>query len=302
MIFRRYLFTILCIIAFILAGTAIWLVRHCYHKDIGTHTFNGERALRDVVQQISFGPRIPGSPAHTQAIEWIRSEAYSAGWKTEIQTTTRLGHPVKNVIARRNDLSPTIIIAAHYDSRLYADHDPDPAKQYDPVPGANDGASGVAVLLELARTLPVDIVPVWLVFLDAEDNGNIPGWDWILGSRAFVESNPITPEAVIVVDMVGDIDLNIYMERNSDPNLTYEIWLQADKLGYNETFIPILKYKILDDHIPFIEAGIPAVVIIDIDYPYYHTTSDTTDKVSAESLEIVGKILLSWVSQYRQNS
>jgi Zn-dependent M28 family amino/carboxypeptidase len=187
---------------------------------------------------------------------------------------------------------------AHYDSRIYADHDPDQTKRQEPVPGANDGASGVAVLLELARTLPSETVPVWLVFFDAEDNGKIPGWDWILGSRLFVKTIHIKPQAVIVVDMVGDNDLNIYMEEKSDPDLTKEIWQLAQEMGYSQFFIKEIKHNIIDDHIPFIEAGIPAVDIIDIDYPYWHTTSDTNDKVSAQSLEIVGSTLWTWIVNY----
>ena len=103
----------------------------------------------------------------------------------------------------------------------------------DPVPGANDGASGVAVLLELARVLPADLEgQVWLAFFDSEDQGNLPGWDWILGSRALANSLTDKPDAVIVVDMIGDANLNIPQERNSDPGLTAEIWDTAARLGY----------------------------------------------------------------------
>jgi glutaminyl-peptide cyclotransferase len=180
---------------------------------------------------------------------------------------------------------------------MFADQDPDPSQHTNPVPGANDGASGVAVLLELARTLPEDTRPIWLVFFDAEDNGNIDGWDWILGSREFVKNNSIQPEAVIVVDMIGDADLNIYKERNSNPALTDEVWETAKGLGYENKFIPQYKHSMLDDHMPFLQAGMPAIDIIDFDYPYWHTTHDTPDKVSAESLQVVGETLQVWVMQ-----
>ena len=163
--------------------------------------------------------------------------------------------------------------------------------------GTNDGASGVAVLLELARTLPEDTSPIWLVFFDAEDNGNIEGWDWILGSREFVKNNIIQPRAVVIVDMIGDADLNIYKERNSNAELMDQIWNTAKSLGYEDKFIPEYKHSMLDDHTPFVEAGLPAIDIIDFDYPYWHTMQDTTDKVSAESLEIVGNTLWTWVAQ-----
>lgn len=259
-------------------------------------TFDGQRAYDDVKTQVSFGPRSPGTPGHDQIREWIQSELGSASWQVEVQESESLGHPVKNIVAKRTSESPKILIGAHYDSRIYADHDPNPANHNQPVPAANDGASGVAVLLELARSLPKDSdIPVWLVFFDAEDNGRIEGWDWILGSREFVDNNPIRPQAVVIVDMIGDADLNIYRELNSNPAITDEIWAVAKDLGYGDKFINAPKHSILDDHTPFLEVGIPAVDIIDFDYPYYHTTQDTPDKVSAESLKAVGDTLLAWI-------
>jgi glutaminyl-peptide cyclotransferase len=261
--------------------------------------FDGDRALRDVEFQVALGPRIPGSPGHDQIIEWLVSELKSTGWQVEIQEAEMLGNPIKNVVAKRSeqDRSATswVILGAHYDTRIYADQDPNPDFRTLPVPGANDGASGVAVLLELARVLPEDLnQDVWLVFFDAEDNGRIPGWDWILGSRAFVDALEGKPDAAVIVDMIGDADLEIYLERGSDPELSAEIWEVAANLGYSQ-FIPTPKYHILDDHVPFLEAGIPAVDIIDFDYPYWHTTEDTVDKVSAESLEAVGETLRVWL-------
>jgi Zn-dependent M28 family amino/carboxypeptidase len=227
----------------------------------------------------------------------MREEFVKAGWQVEVQKTEALGHRIENLIAKRSEESPQIILGAHYDTRMFADSDPNPANHPMPVPGANDGASGVAVLLELARSLPVDSVPMWLVFFDAEDNGRIEGWDWTLGSPEFVRNNPVQPRAVIIVDMIGDADLNIYKERNSNPELTDQIWEAARNLGYGSKFILEYKYSMQDDHQPFLQAGIPAVLIIDFDYPYWHTTQDTPDKVSAESLEIVGKTLWTWVTQ-----
>ena len=260
-------------------------------------SFDGQHAYADVQTQVAFGERVPGTDGHAKVEAWMRSELESAGWQVEIQTSEALGHPVENLVAKRGDKSPQIIIGAHYDSRIFADHDPDPANHTKPMPGANDGASGVAVLLEMARTLPKDTVPVWLVFFDAEDNGNIQGWDWILGSREFVKNNVIQPQAVVVIDMIGDADLNIYKERNSNPEITDEIWAAAKSLGYQNKFIPAYKYSMEDDHTPFLQAGLPAVDIIDFDYPYWHTTQDTVDKVSAESLQTVGETLNTWIVQ-----
>ena len=259
--------------------------------------FDGQRAYADVQTQVAFGPRISGSEGHAQIKDWIRKELESADWQVEVQTSESMEHPVENIIAKRSDEAPQIIVGAHYDTRMVADQDPEPTNHSQPVPGANDGASGVAVLLGLARSLPEDTVPVWLVFFDAEDNGRIAGWDWIIGSREFVRLNPVQPRAVLVLDMVGDSDLNIYKERNSDPKLTDAIWAVAKGLGYEKKFIPEYNYSMLDDHTPFLEAGLPAVDIIDFDYPYWHTVQDTPDKVSAESLKAVGETVRAWVIQ-----
>jgi len=257
--------------------------------------FDGQRAYTDVETQVAFGPRIPGSDGHTKAQEWMRDELVKAGWQVEIQESVAMGHPIQNIVAKRGDESPQILLGAHYDTRMFADNDPDPANHSLPVPGANDGASGVAVLLELARVLPKDSVPVWLVFFDAEDNGNIDGWDWILGSTEFVKNNPIQPRAVVIVDMIGDADLNIYKERNSNSDLTNEIWGIAQNLENDTVFIPDYKFSMMDDHTPFLRAGIPAIDIIDFDYPYWHTMQDTPDKVSAGSLQAVGETLQVWI-------
>ncbi|MEW6401079.1 MAG: M28 family peptidase [Chloroflexota bacterium] len=285
----------LTIIGVILILVIGWYLASFQTEEPGPVPFDGQRALADVQTQVDFGPRIPGTEGHEQVRGWMRAELESAGWTVEVQETEALGHPVFNIIAKRGDELPRIILGAHYDTRMYADHDADPNKWTKPVMGANDGASGVAVLLEIARALPEDSVPIWLVFFDTEDNGRIDGWDWILGSRAFVENLDFKPEAAVIVDMIGDADLNIYLEGNSDPTLRDEIWQTAAELGYEEVFIPQVKHHMLDDHTPFLEAGIPAVDIIDFDYPYWHTTQDTPDKVSAESLKTVGDTLLKWI-------
>jgi Zn-dependent M28 family amino/carboxypeptidase len=286
----------LIIIGLLFMGAATWYVVRLQPK-AGPVLFDGQRAYADVQTQVAFGARVVGSEGHARVVAWIVEELKNAGWQVEIQESEALGHPVKNIVARRGDEPPQVLIGAHYDSRMFADNDPDPAQHTNFVPGANDGASGVAVLLELARSLPEETVPVWLVFFDAEDNGRIEGWDWILGSREFVKNNSLQPRAAIIVDMIGDADLNIFKERNSNPGLTDEIWAVAKELGHESKFIPEYKHSMLDDHTPFLEAGIPAVDIIDFDYPYWHTVQDTPDKVSAESLQAVGETLRAWVIQ-----
>jgi glutaminyl-peptide cyclotransferase len=259
--------------------------------------FDGQRAYADVETQVAFGPRSPGTLGHDKTREWMQNEIIAAGWQLEVQSSETMGHTIYNLIAKNSEEPAQVVVGAHYDSRIFADNDADPANHSQPVPAANDGASGVAVLLELARSLPKNSIPVWLVFFDAEDNGRIEGWDWILGSREFVRTNPIQPRAVVIVDMIGDADLNIYREYNSNAQLTDEIWATAKQLGYQNKFINEYKHSMIDDHTPFVEAGIPAVDIIDFDYPYWHTVQDTPDKVSAESLQIVGETLRAWIIQ-----
>jgi len=258
--------------------------------------FDGARAYQLVATQLEFGPRTLGSEGHKQIVDWMVTELQSLDWDVSIQQIPNGDYTIQNVVAKRGSGVPWIIIGAHYDTRFYADQDPDTSKHTEPVPGANDGASGVAVLLELARVLPKDLSgEVWLVFFDAEDNGRIPNWDWIMGSTAFVSDLTEDPDAVVITDMIGDAEQNIYMERNSDRELSQEIWGVAESLGYGDRFIASSGYSMLDDHTPFLRAGIPAVDIIDFDYPYWHTVADTLDKVSPDSLKTVGDVLYNWL-------
>lgn len=258
--------------------------------------FDGERALQLVATQLEFGPRIPGTIAHHQTGEWILEELRASGWATETQEFMIGATQARNLIGRRGEEhAPLVILGAHYDTRPIADRDP--VSPTLPVPGANDGASGVAVLLELARVLSPEALEqqLWLVFFDAEDGGGAAGGEWILGSRHFAAQLTAAPTAVVIVDMVGDADLQLHLERNSTVSLAMDIWGIASDLGYS-AFIPLPNHSILDDHIPFLEIGIPSVDIIDFDYSYWHTTQDTLDKVSAESLEQVGRTLEMWLT------
>lgn len=267
--------------------------------------FNGDRAFQDLEYQVNLGARVLGSDAHQQVRDWIIETSVDLGWFVEVQNINVQGQEIYNIIVKReiNPELPWVIIGAHYDSRKIADQDPLFENRAEPVPGANDGASGVSVLLELARVIPENIgANIWLVFFDAEDNGGLAGGEWDLGSRAFVESLEGNPEVVVIVDMIGDSDLNIFIEKNSDQILSNEIWEIADNLGYEDYFIPYPKYRMIDDHLPFIQAGITAIVIIDFDYPYWHTLADTIDKVSAESIDVVGDVLLTWLIDRYGNS
>jgi Zn-dependent M28 family amino/carboxypeptidase len=266
--------------------------------------FDGEAAFAHVVAQTEFGFRPTGSEAGWATGNYIISYLEGQGWAVETQEFTYRDTPVRNLVGsspppegvdKEADDRPIIMLGAHYDTRRSADME-DPSV---PVMGANDGASGVAVLFELARTLDHkgSSHRIQLAFFDAEDNGQLDGWDWCVGSSYMAANLQELPEAVVVVDMIGDADQQLYLERNSHQALQNHLWEIAASLGYTETFIAEPGLAIYDDHVPFAQRGIPAVDIIDIDYPYWHTTQDTLDKVSAESLERVGRVLEVWIEE-----
>lgn len=265
--------------------------------------FSGDQAYNYVFYQQQLGPRVPGSEAHAKLVTYLETTLTEMQWQVTIQPFTINGSEFKNVIATRQGGDDWYIIAAHYDSREFADRDSDPDLRNQPVPGANDGASGTAVLLELARTLPKDLsAAVSLVFFDGEDQGGINKQDWILGSTYYASQLDDYPNAVILLDMVGDEDQKFYYEANSNQELRQALWSVANELGYGEYFEKSPKHSILDDHVPFVNLGIPAVDIIDFDYEYWHTTNDTARYVSPSSLERVGNVVYTWLlNQNDQN-
>jgi hypothetical protein len=259
--------------------------------------FDGSSSYDYLLAQMDFGPRWPGSPGHAEVGDYIVEQLAALNWEVEEQLFPYQTITGRNIIGRANiGVGPVIILGAHYDTRAIADQTPGSAE---PVPGAVDGASGVAVLLELARTL--DLVQIdreiWLAFFDIEDNGNdgLPGFDWIIGSTYMAENLTVEPEAMVLVDMIGDADQQLYYEGNSDEALQTWIWDIAAELGYEAYFIQEDRFTMIDDHLPFAQRGIPAVDIIDFDYPYWHTVEDTADKASPDSLLRVGHTLEVWL-------
>jgi Zn-dependent M28 family amino/carboxypeptidase len=269
--------------------------------------FSGEQALKYAAAQVEFGARPTGSDAWVKTGDYLIKVLKEAGWKVEeqpfdVKVDTKI-IKARNIVATMGS-GPSIIIGAHYDTRIYATNDPDQTKRMEPVMGANDAASGAAVLLELSQVIGKGYTfnrEVRLVFFDAEDNGNIPGWpDWALGATYHASNLTDKPEYMVLLDMIGDKDLNVYYETNSlnsAPDIAHGIWETAAELGYADSFIASQKYNMIDDHIPFIEKGIPAVDLIDFDYPYWHTVSDTIDKISAESLEKVGRTMQTFLEK-----
>jgi glutaminyl-peptide cyclotransferase len=261
----------------------------------GEEIFEGDRALALVQEQMTFGDRIPGSEAHKSTGDWLIKNLEDYGWSVEEQLFSYREFQGRNIIGVAGpEDGEWIILGAHYDTRPVSDRDEE--NPFEPVPGANDGGSGVAVLLELARVLQRETLTkqIWLVFFDLEDSGGINGMNWVVGSTYFANNLEEFPDQVIIVDMIGDADLQIYYEMNSDPGLRGEIWSMASELGY-KAFIPAANHSLIDDHTPFLQRGIPAIDIIDFDYPFWHTTQDTLDKISSKSLEQVGRTLQQWL-------
>ena len=276
--------------------------------------FDGERARQAVAAQLEFGPRPTGSQAIRQAGDWIVQTLGELGWRTSEDTHTLdlAGEEVtlRNLVASMGQ-GQVILLGAHYDTRLRADQDADPQRRSDPVLGANDGGSGTGVLLELARIIaqhhpPLAGTEIRLLFFDAEDNGRIPPWNtvpsaggsgWIIGSTLYAQGLDLDEESIrfmILVDMVGDSTQRFPQEgysRESAPLLTQALWDLAGELGFRAQFPLQFRGRIIDDHLPFVLRGIPSADIIDLDYPEWHTSQDTLDKVSAESLQRVGRLL-----------
>ena len=272
-------------------------------------SFDGAHAYQTyLVAQMNLGVRPAGSAAGRATGDYILAQLKERQWKTETQEFTYRNVPVRNVIGKNGaGRGPLVVLGAHYDTRPRADQDK--TRPDLPVPGANDGASGVAVLLELARTLDTSKLKneVWLVFFDAEDNGDLSGcvvapppcdnapWHWSVGADYFADKLTDKPEFVVIVDMIGDADQNIYYEQNSDKQLQQQLWSIAAQLGFDKQFVAQYKWSMSDDHTPFLQRGIRAIDIIDFDYPYWHTTQDTADKVSGDSLGRVGRVLQTWL-------
>jgi hypothetical protein len=280
--------------------------------------FDGQHAYDEyLVSQMRFGARPAGSKALRATGDYIIAELEKNGWQVKVQEFMFRGMPLRNIIGTSGaGEGPLLILGAHYDTRPRANMDK--VNPQLPVPGANDGASGVAVLLELARSLNKERLnnEIWLAFFDAEDNGSLSTcdlqvaalqaelsgcdrtpWTWSVGAEHAAENLTTIPDAVVVVDMIGDADQNIYYEHNSDKELQETLWNVAKELGYSRWFIPEYRWSMTDDHTPFLKRGIRAVDLIDFDYPAWHTVEDTADKVSAASLERVGRVLETWLEK-----
>ena len=272
--------------------------------------FAGERAFGYLQQQMQFGPRIPGTPGHERTGDWILAHLRATADTVAIQSfthVTRRGASLhlRNFLARfRPTVSERVLLLAHWDTRPRADQSPNLGQQRLPVPGANDGASGVALLLGLADVLKAKppAVGVDLLFVDGEDYGDFAtdSNDVLIGSRYFAGHQPsgYPPLFAVLFDMVADKDQQFYYEGNSQavaPEVVDRVWRAAADLGYSRVFLPGVKHTLIDDHVALQKAGIHAIDVVDFDYPYWHTTDDTIEKVSAASLQVVGDVAVALV-------
>lgn len=272
-----------------------------------------------VARQVAFGPRVPGSEAALSCARFFATSLRDFGADTvstqEAAVTFADGSQAtaRNVLGQFNPgAAKRILLLAHYDSRPWADQDPDPANHTKPIDGANDGASGAAVLLELARLMGAerpDSIGVDLLFVDAEDSGVSGGPEselsWCLGSQKWVEELPYTshnmPRFAILLDMVGGRDACFHREYFSDRlarPVVDKIWAAANRAGYADRFPNAPGGSVVDDHLHINRAGIPCVDIIesfnpetDSFNPTWHTMADNLQNIDCETMRVVAQVV-----------
>ncbi|HUF76587.1 MAG TPA: M28 family peptidase [Longimicrobiales bacterium] len=273
----------------------------------GRPSFDGEAALALVREQVAFGPRVPGSEGHARQLEWMVARLDTLSAEVAVDTFTHrtaAGESLTlfNVLARfRPEATRRILLLAHWDTRPRSDAAADPALRDTPVPGANDGASGTAVLLVLAELLSRDPPPmgVDLLFTDGEDYG--PGVeDMLLGARRYASELPGTGRPVygLLLDMVGDADASFPPEEISLQRASVvvrKVQRAAERLGYGAYFPDRVGPRLVDDHVPLLDAGLATANLVDFSYgpgnSYWHTPDDTPERLSAATLEIVGEVV-----------
>ncbi len=283
--------------------------------------FNADSAYNFISRQVAFGPRVPGTESHERCAEYLIGELKRIGVDTMYvqrgKVTAFNGDvlPITNIIAGFNSTSlKRVLLVAHWDTRPWADNETDPEKRNTPIPGANDGASGVGVILEIARNLshtPANI-GVDILLVDAEDYGDSSFFEdttesWCLGSQYWVEN--MVPYSIrnlpgygILLDMVGGKGARFHQEsfsRQNASDATIKIWNEAKKLGHDNVFIDAMGGAITDDHIFLTHAGIPTVDIIEsVNHitgsfpPTWHTLSDDMSGISRSTLKAVGETVL----------
>jgi Zn-dependent M28 family amino/carboxypeptidase len=260
---------------------------------------SGQKALEHVQHLVDLGPRTPGSEALEKSRVYIEGQLQSWGWKVTRQTftgdTPRGKVTFTNLIATyKGDAAPKFLLCSHYDTKFF-----DTIRFV----GANDGGSSTGLLLELGRVLSQDpalAARIELVFFDGEEAvENFTETDGLYGSRYFARQLSVEKgkfRGGILFDMVGDKSLDITLPPDSPSQMAREIFAAAEALKLRDHFT-YFDRQILDDHTPLNAAGIPTIDLIDFDFPSWHTAEDTMDKISAESLQTVGRVALYYLSQ-----
>jgi hypothetical protein len=281
----------------------------CRDKPRPPREFDGQAAFEYIKQQVAFGPRVPGTAAHENMANWLDSLLRQRADTVLVQrwnhvTTRGDTLPLRNFIARfAPQATKRLLFLAHWDSRPVSDS-PVSRDSSHAVLGANDGGSGVALLLGVAdvlkRTPPA--IGVDLLFVDGEDYGDFTKTpsDVLIGSRYYAAHQPPGSAALYAVlfDLIADKDLQIYQEGNSlvgAPEVVELVWDTAKDLGYSGYFVASPRHTLIDDHLELQKAGIRAIDVVDFDYPPWHTQYDTIDKVSAASLQVVGDVAVQLV-------
>jgi len=286
--------------------------------------FNGDSAYAYTGAQVAFGPRVPGTAGAVKAGDWIvammkkrADTVIEQRWMHKTLNGDSI--PLRNILARfRPNATQRVLYITHWDTRPFADSDPVLGNRTTPILGANDGAAGVGLFVALGDALKKTppTIGVDLLFVDGEDYGKSfdpPFSDVLLGSQYFVDHLPspdYKPMYGVLWDMIADADLNILVEAKSvaaAPEVVSRVWKKAADLGYSKYFIQLGGESITDDHVPFIEHGFRVIDVIDINYgpldangqsspSYHHTLGDTMEHISAKSLQIVGDVALSLIT------
>jgi Zn-dependent M28 family amino/carboxypeptidase len=275
--------------------------------------FSGASAYDYAKAQVDFGPRVPGTVAAKKAGDWIITQMRARADTVIVQSfayTTADGKKLqlRNVLARfRPELKERVLYVTHWDSRPVSESASTAAERKMPVPGANDGASGVGMFVALGdvfrKTKPN--VGVDLLFTDGEDYGAFgpPEVDVLIGAKYFAAHLPspdYKPLYGVLWDMIGDKDLRIPYEMISfqqAPEVVARVWQTAADLGYSSIFVQESGGEVIDDHVPLLRAGLRVIDVIDLTYPPHHTPHDTMDKISAKSLAIVGDVATALVTR-----
>ncbi|HEX6588319.1 MAG TPA: M28 family peptidase [Longimicrobiales bacterium] len=269
--------------------------------------FDPGQALALIETQVGFGPRVAGMPGHTAQLSWMTAYLRERADTLIVQpfahnspsTGARL--PMTNLFARfRPDASERVLLLAHWDTRSIADYDPDPARRDEPIPGANDGASGTALLMHMADLLSRQPPPIGVDILLVDGEDYRPD-EMYLGAIHFARNPPVAgyqPRYAVLVDMIADADPVYPVEGFSAqyaPDVVRRVYALAHELGLGQYFPLVQGAPIQDDHLPLIQAGIPTIDIIDFDYgpgnSIWHTHGDDVNAVSVRGLEAVGTVL-----------